>query len=203
MKKLCLLLIPFLFFTSTAFAKKPAKNHTPEESIFVVAQQNIRPIEELASDCLFSTFLFVDPAFGTRSDLYSVQSKKTNGVLLKDDIKKVGELTGCFDVGSPQLERFVIPTYDFGGAWLLTLHGQDYVVTGMSRWRTNPLPGGDVIMNVPGDFLGVSTGTVFTPESIQMDPPVPVGSFSVNYRANIAGGPATGGILTLRLLPHD
>ena len=202
MKKLCLLLIPFLFFTNTAFAKKD----TSEESIFVVAQQNISPIplDDLATDCgLLEPLLFSPVAFGTRSDLFSVQSKKTNGVLLKDDIKKVGELLGCFNSGSPEIERLIIDTFDFGAVWGLELDGKIYIVTGMSRWRTNPLPGGDVIMGVPGDFLGVSTGTVFTPESILMDPPVPVGSFSANYRANIYGGPTTGGILTIRLLPQD
>ena len=161
MKKLCLLLIPLLFFTNTAFAKKDAS----EESIFVVAQQNIRPIplDDLATDCgLLRPLLFSSVALG------------------------------CFNSGSEEKERLIIDTYDFGAAWGLELHGKIYIVTGMSRWRTNPLPGGDVIMGVPGDFLGVSTGTVFTPESILMDPPVPVGSFSANYRANIYGGPTTG-----------
>jgi hypothetical protein len=200
MKKLCLLLIPFLFFTNTAFAKKD----TSEESIFVVAQQNIRPIplDDVATDCgLLQPLLFSPVAFGNRSDLFSVQSKKTNGVLLKDDIKKVGELLGCFNSGSPEIERLIIDTFDFGAVWGLELDGKIYIVTGMSRLRTDPAV--DVNIGAPGDFLGVSTGTVFTPESIMMDPPVPVGSFSANYRANIYGGPTTGGILTIRLLPQD
>ena len=200
MKKLCLLLIPFLFFTNTAFAKK----NTSEESIFVVAQQNIRPIplDDLATDCgLLQPLLFSPVAFGNRSDLYSVQSKKTNGVLLKDDIKKVGELLGCFNSGSVEIERLIIATYDFGAVWGLELDGKIYIVTGMSRLRTDPAV--DVNIGAPGDFLGVSTGTVFTPESIQMVPPVPVGSFSANYHANIFGGPSTGGTLTIRLLPHN
>ena len=203
MKKLCLLLLPLLAITNAAFAKKPAS----EESVFVVAQQNIRPLPldegGLVPDCvLLEPVLFSFAAFGTKSDLYSIQSKKTNGTLLKDDIKEVGELLSCLYSGSAQLERNnTIATYDFGAVWELALDGKTYIVTGMSRLRTDPAV--DVNVGAPGDFLGVSTGTVFTPESILEVPPVPVGSFSVNYHANIFGGPATGGILTIRLLAQD
>ena len=82
MKKLCLLLIPFLFFTNTAFAKKDAS----EESIFVVAQQNIRPIplDDLPTDCgLLQPLLFSPVAFGSKSDLYSVQSKRQTASYLR------------------------------------------------------------------------------------------------------------------------
>lgn len=195
MKRLFLLLIPTLIFTTFGFAK----DDIPGEQIFVAQQQNIMPVDDLAVDCAWAPQVFVLPAGGFKSDLYSVQSKKTNGVLLNGDIKKVGQMLGCYDAGAPNTERGIVPTFDIGQAWLLNFNGQDYIVTGMNRLRTTP--GVDVILGVPGEFLGVAIGTVFTPESIMMNPPKPVGSFSLNYIANAIGNDVVGagGIMTLRL----
>ena len=195
MKGLYLLLVLALLCPTAAFAE----DGIYEEKIYVVQQQNRRPVDDLAIDCAWASQLAVIPIAGNKSDLYSVQSKKTTGLLLKDDIKKVGELLGCYDIGSPQLERGVIPTYDFGQVWLLKLDGNPYIVTGMSRLRTNPAV--DDIMGVPGNFLGVGTGTIFTPSSILENPPVPVGSFAQNYISHISGLPQfrSEGILTIRL----
>ena len=195
MKSLYLLLIPTLLFTNAALAE----NATPEETIYVVQQKNRRPVDDLAVDCAWASQVFVAAIQGNRSDLYSLQTKKTNGVVLKDKIKKVGELVGCFDQGSPQVERGIVPTYDAGQAWLLKLDGKQYIVTGMTRLRTDPTQ--EVFFGIPGTYLGVGTGTVFTPESIAMFPPVPVGSFSSNAIGNFFGVPGerNEGILTIRL----
>jgi len=171
------------------------------ERVYVMMEKNTHPVDDLAVECGWANLVFVVPAAGIRSDLYSIQSKKTNGVLLEDDIKKVGESLDCIDSGDFTIERGFQPIYDFGEAWLLSVHGQDYIVTGMSRIRTNP--NFNPVLGIPGEFLGVSTGSIFTEESIQEDPPRAVGSYSSNFRASIVGGPYAGGIVTLRIITED
>ena len=171
------------------------------EKVYVMMEKNTRPVDDLAVECGWANLVFVIPAAGIRSDLYSIQSKKTNGVLLRDDLNKVGESLDCIDSGDFTIERGNQVIYDFGEAWLLSVHGQDYIVTGMSRLRTNPNL--NPVLGIPGEFLGVSTGSIFTEETIQEVPPRPVGSYSSNFRASAVGGPYAGGIVTLRIITED
>ncbi len=190
-----------LILALSLFTAISAQYANAGEKVYVMMEKNTRSVDDLAVECGWANLVFVVPAVGIRSDLYSIQSKKTNGVLLEDDIKKVGESLDCIDSGDFQIERGNQLTYDFGEAWLLTVDGQDYIVTGMSRLRTNPSQ--NPVLGIPGEFLGVSTGSIFTEETILEEPPRPIGSYSSNFRASIAGGPYTGGIVTLRLITED
>ena len=205
MKRLLVSLVPVLLSVSTVVF---AQGFSFEEKIHVVQTKNSEPLENPAESCAWANNLFVQPVGGDTADLYSLQSKKTNGIVLKEGIKKVGEMIGCFDIGSPQLERGVVPTYDLGRAWGIRLEEQDYIVTGMSRLRTDPSAPQDQIFGVPGTALLVSTGTIFTRASLENwqpgdDLPSPVGSLSGNAIINLIPGfvspiPAES-ILTLRI----
>jgi len=197
MKNLFFLVIPAFLLNSIAYAD----NGTVEEQVYVVQQQNARPAT--GSECDWAYDLGVNVVLGTISDLYSVQSKKTTGSLLVNDIKKVGEIIGCIDAGEPTFERPInppgagYPTYELGHVWRLLLNGKQYVVTGMSRVRAADFGG------APGTILAVATGTIFTEGSIVETPPIPVGSLSGNYITNLYGLPypaeVTGSIFTLRI----
>lgn len=197
MKNLFLLVIPVFLFNSIAYAD----NGIVDEKIYVVQQQNGRPAT--GSECDWAYAQGVNVVLGTISDLYSVQSKKTTGSLLVNDIKKVGEIIGCVDTGEPTYERPInppgvgYPTYELGHVWKLLLDGKSYVVTGMSRVRAEDFGG------ALGTILAVATGTIFTEDSFLEVPPIPVGSLSGNYIVNVYGLPypaeVTGSIFTFRI----
>lgn len=198
------MLLSGIFLISSAVLARDANYG---EQIIVAQQQNrmlIQPGEDLVEACSWATPLLGGvPAFsGASSDLYSVQTKKTNGSILKDDLKKVGSLLGCqSDLEGPLFERILFPTADVGQVIYLTLNGNDYIVTGSSRLRTNPIFGPG--FPGPGMFLSGGTGTIqkpFTeadfPDNIQV-----VGSLSVNTISKPLGEGAfnSSSIFTFRL----
>jgi hypothetical protein len=197
--KIIVLLSAIFLIPGTIFAKDADDG----EKIYVVYQQNRIPIpvDELKNLCDPEEWLFGgQPVFaGSRADLYSVHTKKTDGSILKDDLKKVGSLVGCQSALQPVLERGAFPTLDGGLVIYLTLNGNQYMVTGSNRLRTNPVFG----FPEPGQFLSGSTGTIqkpFTladfPNNIEV-----VGSISINTISAFTGGNLddSSSIYTLRL----
>ena len=176
MKNIGYILFFICLLPGTLFAQAPEL----EETIYVVRQQNRTEMPFDACDPALP-FLGTQPRISAvRSDLYSVHTKKTNGSVLKDDLKKVGTVFGCTVDWTPETERG-FPTADFGQVWQMTLNGKEYTVTGSLRLRTDPAnpPFGFPIPNT-GMVLLTSTGTVH--KSFATDwPPVVVGTMSGNF----------------------
>lgn len=175
MKKFRLLLIPLYLISGAVLAQAPA----PEESIYVVRQQNRMAIPaEICEAAL--PLLGGQPLYSSSSsELYSILTKNKNGSLTKIK-QKVGTLIGCWAFPTPELERGY-PTADFGAAWQMNLNGTDYTITGSNRLRTDPFnpPFGFPVPNT-GMSLGTSTGTVYKSFFTTL-PPVVVGSFSCTW----------------------
>jgi hypothetical protein len=106
------------------------------------------------------------PTVGGRFDLYSLQTKKTNGIVLNDKVKRVGGLLVCQDWNAWSPVNNTVPVY-----WEISIDGMDMVAVGLG---TPELPGGGVVLNaaLPSSFLmnisanilygspGVAGGTV-------------------------------------------
>ena len=176
-----------------------------KETIYVVSQVN-RTELPLESCNWALPLLGGQPLISAaRSELYSVSNKHKKG-FIKNPKRQVGTLEGCTAEGTLEYERVDFPTADLGEIWRLTLHGEQYTVTGSNRFRTNPFdyPNGFPVPNT-GMFLGTGTGTVHKPFATHW-PPVVVGSFSTNYV--LSSSPADGirqdlsSIITIRLYEY-
>lgn len=177
MNKFNLLLAPVLLAPGILLAQAPAL----EESIYVVRTQNkiavpgevcapLLPL--LGGGALYSS---------NTSDLYSVLTKNKNGSFKKTK-QKVGTILGCNSELTPEWERVVFQTGDFGSVWQMSLNGKDYTITGASRLRTNPFisPYGFPVPN-SGMVLGGSTGTIHKSFAETWPDIVTVGSFSCTW----------------------
>jgi hypothetical protein len=156
--------------------------------------ENVTPVSP--EDCAWANpFLQEVSIGGFDSDLFTVQSKKTSGELLKDTINKVGEIRACLGQGFPATERGLLVA-DFGIVWDLSLNGQSYLVGGGGRFRTNP-PAFPPNFPEPGMSLAGTTGTIVIPPNVF----TPVGSMSGNTLGNEFGiaGYEDGSLITVRL----
>lgn len=77
-------------------------------------------------------------------DLYSFHSKKTNGLVLNDDINRIGETLGCADVSGFGDNIFgPIPVY-----FKFTLDGMELIAEGQAQWLSIDIPEDLVVMQV-------------------------------------------------------
>jgi hypothetical protein len=183
MKKTTFLLSTALLAPSVLFAQPPEI----QESIHVVRQKNRTALPAEACDWALPFLGGKELINSSRSDLYSIQTKKTNASTLKGDIKKVGSWLGCLADYTLEYERVDVQTADFGEIWQMTLNGKEYTVTGTNRLRTNPnLPPYGFPVPYTGMFLVTSTGTVHKSFADTWPAVVVVGSFSCNVLSDLA-----------------
>ena len=77
-------------------------------------------------------------------DLYSFHSKKTNGLVLNDDIKRIGQTLGCADISGFGDDIFgPIPVY-----FKVNLDGIELFAEGQTRWLSIDVPEEFVVMQV-------------------------------------------------------
>lgn len=78
-------------------------------------------------------------------DLYSFHSKKTNGLVLNDDINRIGQTLGCADVSGFGWDNLFdpIPIY-----FKLSFDGMELIAEGQSRWLSIDVPEDLVVMAV-------------------------------------------------------
>lgn len=84
------------------------------------------------------------PNWASKWDLYSFHSKKTNGLVLNDDIKRIGQTLGCADVSGFGDDIFgPIPVY-----FKVNLDGMELFAEGQGRWLSIDVPEDLVVMHV-------------------------------------------------------
>ena len=189
--KLFRLILLITFFT-------PCLSHANgplfDESLHVLKSGSRTAVS--AADCAWAEiFLNETPMGGNNFDLYTLQTKKTSGEILKEGLKKVGNVRSCFGTGYPVNERG-IPFGEVAIVWQLELNGQSYLVGGAARFRTNP-PGFNPDFPELGMYLAGATGTIVIPPAYF----TPVGSLTSNTLGNEFGvaGYEDGAIVTIRL----
>ena len=126
------------------------------------------------------------PTHATNYDLYSLHSKKTNGLVLNEDIKKIGHVLTCADFSGIGLENLFDP---FPMNFKVTLDGMELIAEGQGRYLS---------FDVPEDLLGMLTATMRIIEA----PPEIIGGWLVtNTISNgfVLPGYVNGSFATIRL----
>lgn len=139
MNKLTLLLLSTLLLSGTAlgqdfYERVYIYSPFPSEREFTLDQ------------CLPAGSFGVIATLGANFDLYSLHTKKTNGLVLNEKVKKVGEVLVCQDWNGWVYPNKV-PVY-----WEISIDGMDMVAVGLG---TPQLPGGGEVLNgnLPSTFL--------------------------------------------------
>ena len=119
-------------------------------------------------------------------DIYSFHSKKTNGLVLNEDIKRIGHVLTCADWSetTPESPWVPVPAY-----FKVTLDGMELLAQGQGRLLS---------LDVPEAFLGLSTWTL---EIIEGPPEVIGGWLVTNTISNVFGLPGyvNGSFASIRL----
>jgi hypothetical protein len=126
------------------------------------------------------------PDFASNYDLYSLHSKKTNGRVLNENIKRIGHVLTCGDSSGLTWENRFDP---FPVYFKVTVDGMELIAQGQGRFLS---------FDVPEAFLGMATNAL----EIIEGPPEIIGGFLVtNTISNVFGIPgyANGSFASIRL----
>ena len=129
------------------------------------------------------------PDFANNYDLYSLHSKKTNGLVLNEDIKRIGHVLTCGDFSGIGWENVFDP---FPMYFKVTLDGMELIAQGQGRYLS---------LDVPEDLLFMLTATLRIIEA----PPEIIGGWLVtNTLSNPFGLPGYvgGSFASIRLFTH-
>jgi hypothetical protein len=126
------------------------------------------------------------PTFASNYDLYSLHSKKTNGLVLNEDINRIGHVLTCGDASGVDWENRFDP---FPIYFKVTLDGMVLIVQGQGRYLS---------FDVPEELLGMSS---MTARVIQAPPGIIGGWLVSNTIGNVFGLPGyvNGSFATIRL----
>lgn len=139
-------------------------------------------------ECMDIGIPFV-PDFASNYDLYSFQSKKSNGRVLHENIKRIGHVLTCGDFSGIEWENRFDP---FPMYFKVTLDGMELIAQGQARYLS---------LDVPEDFLGMLSATMEIIEA----PPEYIGGWLVsNTISNIFGLPGyvNGSFASIRLFTN-
>ena len=119
-------------------------------------------------------------------DIYSFHSKKTNGMVLNETVKRIGHVLTCVNASGigPENPWDSVPAY-----FKVTLDGMEFIVQGYGRFLS---------LDVPEDLLGLAT---YTLEIIEGPPEVIGGWLVTNTITNTFGLPGyvNGSYASIRL----
>lgn len=178
-KKLTLLLTTVFFMPNIAFSD--AADFDEIDYVFRSFESEI-PAE--IQDCY--DIGFFSPTSFTNFDLYSLQSKKTNGKVLKDNIKKIGHVLTCVDFTGVSLENPFVTT---PARFKVTIDGMELIVEGQGNYRS---------LDVPEPLLGMA---VYSLRIVEGPSNVVGGWLVTNTISNALGVPGyvNGSFATIRL----
>lgn len=151
MKKFIILLVSLFSIPSFVAAQAPSEY---DESIYIfqgILSQTTATLDECVG--AFDWNITTDTYF--RLDLYSLQTKKTNSIVLKKGIKKVGELLGCQEWAYWSPANNFVPAY-----YEIDIDGMKIFAEGGGKFYGQQLAGGLEVINVPNlpaPLVGVTT----------------------------------------------
>lgn len=180
MKKIILLSIALFFTPSTVLADAADFDETD-----YVFRSFITDTPADIQECFDIGAPFVPDTFA-HFDLYSLQSKKTNGIVLKDNIKVIGHVLTCFDGSGIGPEN---PFDLFPAHFKVTLDGMEFIVQGQARFLSFDIP------EFPLGMVSVTARVVDGPSEL-------IGGWLVsNSISNVFGLPGyvNGSFATIRL----
>lgn len=124
--------------------------------------------------------------FANSFDIYSLQSKKANGVVLNDDIKKIGQVITCIDLSGFSFETAFDP---LPARFRVEIDGMVLIMEGMGRFTS---------FDVPEFLVGLA---VYSLQVVQGPPEIIGGQLVTNTLTNVGEGDdyVNGSFATLRL----
>lgn len=129
------------------------------------------------------------PDFASNYDLYSLHSKKTSGLVLHENIKRIGHVLTC---GNGSGVGWDNPFDPFPVYFKITVDGMELIAQGQGRFLS---------LDVPEYPLGLAS---YTLKIIDAPPGIIGGWLVTNTISNVAGLPGyiNGSFATIRLFTH-